>query len=282
MRAHVAALQWFGTCGTQLQHNHQDLLDSDLSGDNVKINVRRRWKQLQLRDDHRPQQNHGLLSVPPSVRIGRGLQSVCQSSKVEFQRGIRSLALSIASSPSEGESSGRSDEKSGAADVASRGWQIHEEDDSDWRSHAAAIARSIQLIKARLQWKELVSRLQQLDVELARPDVWQDAGRAAQCSRERGTLAGRLTAVDDMENELLEHVGLAELAHEENDTQVAFDATRSLAALRKTAKDKELAALLSGEHDSRSCFLEVNPQVSSSCLDPSWLVANEDGKFHCK
>ncbi len=60
------------------------------------------------------------------------------------------------------------------------------------------------------------------------------------------------------------------------------DATRSLAALRKTAKDKELAALLSGEHDSRSCFLEVNPQVSSSCLDPSWLVANEDGKFHCK
>lgn len=249
-----------------MQHNHQDLLDSDLRGDNVKIRVRRR-KQLQLRDDHHPQQNHGLLSVPPSVRIGRGLQSVCQSSKVEFQRGIRSLALSIASSPSEGESSGRSDEKSGAADVASRGWQIHEEDDSDWRSHAAAIARSIQLIKARLQWKELVSRLQQLDVELARPDVWQDAGRAAQCSRERGTLAGRLTAVDDMENELLEHVGLAELAHEENDTQ---DATRSLAALRKTAKDKELAALLSGEHDSRSCFLEVNPQVSSSCLDPSW------------
>jgi peptide chain release factor 2 len=61
------------------------------------------------------------------------------------------LALSIASSPSEGESSARSDEKSGAADVASRGWQIHEEDDSDWRSHAAAIARSIQLIKARLQ-----------------------------------------------------------------------------------------------------------------------------------
>jgi hypothetical protein len=61
-----------------------------------------------------------------------------------------------------------------------------------------------------------------LDVELARPDVWQDAGRAAQCSRERGTLAGRVTAVDDMENELLEHVGLAELAHEENDTQVAF------------------------------------------------------------
>jgi hypothetical protein len=151
VRAHVGALQWYGTCGTPLQHSHQDLLDSDLSGDNVKISVRRRRKQLQLRDDHHPQQNHGLLSVPPPVRIGRGLQSVCQSSKVEFQRGIRSLALSIASSPSEGESSARSDEKSGAADVASRGWQIHEEDDSDWRSHAAAIARSIQLIKARLQ-----------------------------------------------------------------------------------------------------------------------------------
>lgn len=33
---------------------------------------------------------------------------------------------------------------------------------------------------------------------------------------------------------------------------------RALAELRKAAKDKELNALLSGEHDSRSCFLEVS------------------------
>jgi hypothetical protein len=36
------------------------------------------------------------------------------------------------------------------------------------------------------------------------------------------------------------------------------DATRGLADLRKIASERELVALLSGEHDSRSCFIEVN------------------------
>lgn len=35
------------------------------------------------------------------------------------------------------------------------------------------------------------------------------------------------------------------------------DATRELAELRKIAGEKELVALLSDEHDSRSCFIEV-------------------------
>ena len=42
-------------------------------------------------------------------------------------------------------------ERGGAAEVSARGWQISSESDSDWRSHAAAVARSVDLIKARLQ-----------------------------------------------------------------------------------------------------------------------------------
>lgn len=35
--------------------------------------------------------------------------------------------------------------------IASKGWPILDESESDWRSHAAAIAQSVQLIKKRLQ-----------------------------------------------------------------------------------------------------------------------------------
>lgn len=35
--------------------------------------------------------------------------------------------------------------------IASKGWTILDEGESDWRSHAAAIAQSVQLIKKRLQ-----------------------------------------------------------------------------------------------------------------------------------
>jgi hypothetical protein len=72
-----------------------------------------------------------------------------------------------------------------------------------------------------MQWKKLIARLGELDTELAKPDLWEDAVKAGQCSRERGSLAGQVKAVVSMENDLLEHVGLAELAHEENDVQVA-------------------------------------------------------------
>lgn len=59
-----------------------------------------------------------------------------------------------------------------------------------------------------------------MDVELAKPNLWENAAKAGQFSRERGALSGQVKSVISMEDELLEHVGLAELAHEENDTQV--------------------------------------------------------------
>ena len=36
-------------------------------------------------------------------------------------------------------------------------WSIHEEDESDWKSHAAAIAQSIHLIKKRLQIQLMIT-----------------------------------------------------------------------------------------------------------------------------
>lgn len=47
------------------------------------------------------------------------------------------------------------------------------------------------------------------------------------------------------------------------------DATLGLAELRKIASERELVALLSGEHDSRSCFIEVIIQGSVSTFNPA-------------
>ncbi|XP_022719523.1 peptide chain release factor PrfB2, chloroplastic isoform X2 [Durio zibethinus] len=65
-------------------------------------------------------------------------------------------------------------------------WTILEESESDWRSHAAATAQSIQVIKKRLQ-----------------------------------------------------------------------ESMKALLRMRRDSKDKELEALLAGEHDSCSCYIEV-------------------------
>ncbi|KAI5078240.1 hypothetical protein GOP47_0005911 [Adiantum capillus-veneris] len=141
--------------------------------------------------------------------------------------------------------------------IAARGWQINEDSESDWRSHAASAARSLQLIKCRMRWKEMLVRVKQLDKILENPDLWQDPNSAAKHSRERGAVASRLKSFRQLEVDLAEHVGLAELAHEENDHQVEAEATKALAKLRQIAKERETAALLNGDQDACSCFLEV-------------------------
>ncbi|KAH9308285.1 hypothetical protein KI387_036196, partial [Taxus chinensis] len=146
-----------------------------------------------------------------------------------------------------------------ADDIAARGWPILDESENDWRSHAAVVAQSIQLVKKRLQWKKVLYRLEQLAIELNRPDVWDDPVKAGRLSCEHGSLAGKVKSVNDLEAELIEHVDLLELAHEENDLELQVETTTGLLNMRKIAKEKEIAALLSGEHDSCSCYMEVQP-----------------------
>ncbi|KAM0990394.1 hypothetical protein ACFX2I_008926 [Malus domestica] len=99
-------------------------------------------------------------------------------------------------------------------------WSILDEDESDWKSHAAAIAQSIHLIKKRLQWKKLLIRLDMLSMEVNKPDLWNDPVHAGKICRKHGSLLGKMKEVQAFERELLEHVDMVKLAREENDAEL--------------------------------------------------------------
>ncbi|XVE89566.1 hypothetical protein DITRI_Ditri20bG0006300 [Diplodiscus trichospermus] len=141
--------------------------------------------------------------------------------------------------------------------IAGSKWTIREENESDWKSHAAAIAQSIQVIKKRLQWKKLMVRLDLLSAELNKPELWNDPVHAGKISREHGSLMGKTKEVKVFEQELLEHIDMIKLAREENDTELESESMKALLRMRRDSKDKELKALLSGEHDSCFCYIEV-------------------------
>lgn len=109
---------------------------------------------------------------------------------------------------------------SGAAHVAARGWQIVEEKESDWKSHAAAVANSVGFIKSRMQWGNAMARLKGLEAELERSNIWDDPVAAAKCLRERGSLVAKVQSLREIEAQLVEQVEMAELAHEDNDSQM--------------------------------------------------------------
>ncbi|XP_050225123.1 peptide chain release factor PrfB2, chloroplastic [Mercurialis annua] len=141
--------------------------------------------------------------------------------------------------------------------IVANNWLILDETESDWKSHAAAIAQSIQVIKKRLQWKKLMVRLDLLSAQLNKPDLWDDPVLAGKISREHGSLMAKRKEVTAFETELLEHIDMIKLAREEDDTELESDSLRALIRMRRNSKEKELEALLAGEEDSCSCYIEV-------------------------
>ncbi|KAJ7977866.1 Peptide chain release factor [Quillaja saponaria] len=141
--------------------------------------------------------------------------------------------------------------------ILANNWTVLDESENDWKSHASAIAQSIHLIKKRLQWKKLIVRLNMLSMELNKPDLWDDPVHAGKISREHGSLLGKMKEVKAFEQELLEHIDMIKLAREEDDADLESESLKALLNMRRNSKEKELEALLSGEQDSCSCFIEV-------------------------
>ncbi|KAB1224778.1 Peptide chain release factor 2 [Morella rubra] len=138
--------------------------------------------------------------------------------------------------------------------IVAGNWPILDESESDWKSHAAAIAQSIHLIKRRM--KKLVLRLDLLSRELNKPDIWDDPMHAGKISHEHGSLMGKMKEVRAFERELLEHIDMVKLAREEDDAEMESESLKALLRMRRNSKEKELQALLSGELDSCSCYIE--------------------------
>ncbi|XP_014496086.1 peptide chain release factor PrfB2, chloroplastic [Vigna radiata var. radiata] len=141
--------------------------------------------------------------------------------------------------------------------ILANNWNILDENEGDWKSHATAIAQSIDLIKRRLQWEKLKVRLDMLSFQLGKEDLWDDPVRAGKISREHGSLLGKMKEVNALEQELLEHIDMIKLAREENDADLEWESLKVLLNMRRDAKQKELEALLAGEQDSCSCYIEV-------------------------
>jgi peptide chain release factor 2 len=76
--------------------------------------------------------------------------------------------------------------------------------------------------------------------------------------RERTRLADAVERQRALEQELEDHVGLAELADEEDDRETLVEVEAALAALKQKLDHLQIESLLSGEADANDCFLEIH------------------------
>ena len=122
----------------------------------------------------------------------------------------------------------------------------------------AAIDKSLGLLAKRLDYETAPYRLEEFNAMIEDPSLWNDQERAQKLMRDRQILVDAIATYEGIRQELSDNLEMIELGLAEDDDEVVKDAEEALKALRKTAAEKELDALLDGEADSNDTFLEIN------------------------
>ena len=102
------------------------------------------------------------------------------------------------------------------------------------------------------------NRLVELEAEMQRPDLWDDAEVARRISAEYANLRDDLTTFDHLAGRLEDAEVLHELAREVDDESQEGEIAEAIAAIRTSLDQLELRSLFTGEHDAADCIVQIN------------------------
>ena len=96
-----------------------------------------------------------------------------------------------------------------------------------------------------------------MDRELEDPSVWGDQNRAQALGRERASLEAVITALDRLDQSLIESGELIELAEEESDASTLSDVADEVARTQRAVEHLEFRRMFSGEMDAHNAYLDI-------------------------
>ena len=94
-------------------------------------------------------------------------------------------------------------------------------------------------------------------MELAEPNVWNDAGRAQALGRERSSLALVVETIENLDQGVIDCQELIQMAVDEDDEESLDDVTQEIDALDKQLAVLEFRRMFSGEMDANNAYLDV-------------------------
>ncbi len=104
----------------------------------------------------------------------------------------------------------------------------------------------------------LRKRLDELDQQAARPDLWDDRERAEELLREKRRVERELGRLDGLNTAIEDAEVLLELAEEADDADARGEALQKVGEAERELEDAELQRLLGGEHDGGNAILSIN------------------------
>jgi peptide chain release factor 2 len=126
-------------------------------------------------------------------------------------------------------------------------------------SDAVAVAhRRLDEAGVYLDVEGLRKRQAELEVEVGRPDLWEDTDVGQKVTREYNQVSGDVAILDALAGRLSDAETLFELGREEADDSVETEVDTALAALGAELDRLELRSLFTGEFDERDAVCEIH------------------------
>ena len=88
---------------------------------------------------------------------------------------------------------------------------------------------------------------------------WNDVDKANKTNQELTNIKKEITSYKKNEKEIQDSKEILELLQIEESTEIAEELEKSVSNIEKSLDELEINTLLSGEHDSSDCYLEIHP-----------------------
>ncbi len=134
----------------------------------------------------------------------------------------------------------------------------------DLRKELADLRVRLQEAEGYLGLARLRARQAELEAELARSDLWDDANHARTVTAEFGRIGDDVSLLEDLDRRLSDAEVLHELMVEEGDDSVVAELTEAVDDLGRRIADLELRSLFTGEYDERDAIAELHARAGGT------------------
>ncbi len=100
-------------------------------------------------------------------------------------------------------------------------------------------------------------KLEEVQLELENPNIWNDPEKAQQLGREKASLSAVVGGLDASSQSIRDSSELLELAVMEDDSSIVEEIMHDLQRVEKTVAELEFRRMFSGEMDECNAFLEI-------------------------
>jgi peptide chain release factor 2 len=128
----------------------------------------------------------------------------------------------------------------------------------DFTDDLRDVRRRLDEASEYLKIGECRNRLIELESEIGRPDLWDDAERAKQVNTDYANVKADVDLYDELTSLLDDAEVLHEMAREVDDESQDPEIESAVVSIAKQLDGLELRSLFTGEHDDLACIVQIN------------------------